>query len=266
MLTWHSEFILNKGQRRLDGLIVKHPESPPIPSPIAGIFRQYNAVDYKGPDESMTISNYFKALSYAYSIPDYLNDSSAVDQVTLTLVSHRFPRKLIHYLQEKFSSTSSKILEKVSNGIYYMYNYMIPVQLIVLSQLDPSEYLWLSCLSKHITAETPLVNLRQAYAPHQDNPLYQTIMDAIIRANLSEGGESLMCDALYELFADQLDQRHQEGITEGISQGISQGINQGISQSMDLILKLISDNRSSEIERVASDPVYRQLLIKEYHL
>ena len=139
---------------------------------------------------------------------------------------------------------------------------MIPVQLIVLSQLDPSEYLWLSCLSKHITAETPLVNLRQAYAPHQDDPLYQTIMDAIIRANLSEGGESLMCDALYELFADQLDQRHQEGI----SQGISQGINQGISQSMNLILKLISDNRSSEIERVASDPVYRQLLIKEYHL
>ena len=173
MLTWHSEFILNKGQRRLDGLIV--------------------------------------------NIPDYLNDSSAVNQITLTLVSHRFPRKLIHYLQEKFSSTSSKILEKVSNGIYYMYNYMIPVQLIVLSQLDPSEYLWLSCLSKHITAETPLVNLRQAYAPHQDNPLYQTIMDAIIRANLSEGGESLMCDALYELFADQLDQRHQEGITEGIS-------------------------------------------------
>ena len=75
-----------------------------------------------------------------------------------------------------------------------------------------------------------------------------------------------MCDALYELFADQLDQRHQEGITEGISQGIRQGISQGISQSMDLILKLISDNRSSEIERVASDPVYRQLLIKEYHL
>ena len=48
MLTWHSEFILNKGQRRLDGLIV--------------------------------------------NIPDYLNDSSAFDQVTLTLVSHRFPR------------------------------------------------------------------------------------------------------------------------------------------------------------------------------
>ena len=79
-----------------------------------------------------------------------------------------------------------------------MYNYMIPVQLIVLSQLDPSEYLWLSCLSKHITAETPLVNLRQAYAPHQDNPLYQTIMDAIIRAFRKE--ENLLCVTLYMNF------------------------------------------------------------------
>lgn len=67
-----------------------------------------------------------------------------------------------------------------------------------------------------------------------------------------------MCDALYELFADQLVQCHNDGLKEGISQGINQG--------MDLILKLISDNRSSDIERVASDPAYRQLLINEYHL
>ena len=199
MLTWHSEFILNKGQRRLDGMIVKRPESPPIPSPIAKIFRQYNAVDYKGPDESMTISNYFKALSYAYSTPDYLNDSSAVDQVTLTLVSHHFPRKLIHYLQEKFPSTSSKILEKVSNGIYYMYNYMIPVQLIVLSQLDPSEYLWLSCLSKHITAETPLVNLRQAYAPHQDIHFIKLLW-MLSSGPIFRKEENLLCVTLYMNF------------------------------------------------------------------
>ena len=131
---------------------------------------------------------------------------------------------------------------------------MIPVQLIVLTQLDPSEYLWLSCLSKHITKDTPLQSLRQAYEPHQNNPLYQTIMDAIIRSNLSEEGESLMCDALYELFADQLAQCHNDGIK------------QGVNQSMTLIRKLIADNRSSDIERIAADPVYRQTLINEYHL
>ena len=117
MLTWHSEFILNKGQRRLDGLIVKYPESPPIPSPIAGIFRQYNAVDYKGPDESMTISNYFKALSYAYSIPDYLNDSSAVDQITLTLVSHHFPDNLFIICKRNFLQLPQKYLKKFLMGL-----------------------------------------------------------------------------------------------------------------------------------------------------
>ena len=257
---------MNKGKRRLDGLIIKVPESPPISTSIAKIFRQYNAVDYKGPDESMTVSNYFKALSYAYSIPDYLNDPAAVNQITLTLVSHRFPRKLIHYLQVKFPSTSSEILEKVSNGIYYMYNNMIPVQLIVLTQLDPSEYLWLSCLSKHITKDTPLQNLRQAYEPHQNNPLYQTIMDAIIRSNLSEEGESLMCDALYELFADQLTQNRNAGRSEGLAEGRIKGRSEGENRISNLILKLISDNRSSDIERIAADPVYRQTLINEYHL
>ncbi len=139
-----------------------------------------------------------------------------------------------------------------------MYNNMIPVQLIVLTQLDPSEYLWLSCLSKHITKDTPLQSLRQAYEPHQNNPLYQTIMDAIIRSNLSEEGESLMCDALYELFADQLAQNRNAGRSEGCAEGENRISN--------LILKLISDNRSSDIERIAADPVYRQVLINEYHL
>ena len=65
ILEWHSEFILNKGHRRLDNLIIKNPGSPPIASPIACIFCQYNALDYKGPDESMTVSNYLKALEKA---------------------------------------------------------------------------------------------------------------------------------------------------------------------------------------------------------
>ena len=135
-----------------------------------------------------------------------------------------------------------------------MYNNMIPVQLIVLSQLDPSEYLWLSCLSKKITEDTPLQKLKQAYKPHQDDPLYQTIMDAIIRSNHSKKGDAFMCDALYELFADKIAQNRNEGRVEGEN------------RISNLILKLISDDRTSDLERVATDPTYRQILINEYHL
>ena len=63
-----------------------------------------------------------------------------------------------------------------------------------------------------------------------------------------------MYDALYELFADQLVQNRNAGRSEGEN------------RISNLILKLISDNRSSDIERIAADPVYRQTLINEYHL
>lgn len=58
----------------------------------------------------MTVSNYLKALSYVYSIPDYLNDPSAVNEITLTLVTHRFPRKLSHYLAENLQQSVDEVL------------------------------------------------------------------------------------------------------------------------------------------------------------
>lgn len=145
---------LNKDHYRLDGLIIKNQGSPPIPSPIAKIFRKYNAIDYKSPSESLNIAGFYKALSYAYGLPDCLNDPAAVNQITLTLVSHHFPRKLVRFLETQTPFPYSKVFEKVSNGVYYMCNSLLPVQLIVLPQLDPAEYPWLSCLDKHIMEDT----------------------------------------------------------------------------------------------------------------
>ena len=79
-----------------------------------------------------------------------------------------------------------------------------------------------------------------------------------------------MCDALYELFADQLAQNRNagrsEGLIEGLAEGRIKGRSEGENRISNLILKLISDNRNSDIERIAADPVYRQTLINEYHL
>ena len=75
-----------------------------------------------------------------------------------------------------------------------------------------------------------------------------------------------MCDALYELFSDQLIQNRNEGRVEGLIKGRVEGRVEGENRISNLILKLISDDRTSDIERVAADPTYRQLLINEYHL
>lgn len=95
-----------------------------------------------------------------------------------------------------------------------------------------------------------------------------------------------MCEALYELFADELTKYKNEGIRIGEKNGEKRGIligekngekrgiligekngeKNGEANLSNLLLKLIANNRSADIERVASDPDYRAALMKEYHV
>ena len=108
ILEYQPEFLLNKGQRRINTLITKAPGSLPINSAIARNFRQYNVIEYKGPGESLNVLKFFKALSYVLSLPDILGQASAVRDITLTLAAHCFPRQLASFLQEKFCGKSTK--------------------------------------------------------------------------------------------------------------------------------------------------------------
>ena len=122
------------------------------------------------------------------------------------------------------------------------------MRLVVLPELSPEEYLWLRCLTNHLTPDTPLEALAHAYQPHQDNPTYQNFLNAVIRANqISKGDELLMCEALYELFAGEIKKNREEGRL----------------QMSSLILKLISAGRESEIEKAARDEKYCEKLMEE---
>ena len=55
--------------------------------------------------------------------------------------------------------------------------------------------------------------------------MYQAVMDLIVRANAEQYEEvRKMCDALRELFADELEKREERGIERGIEQGREQGV------------------------------------------
>ena len=65
----------------------------------------------------------------------------------------------------------------------------------------------------------------------------------------------MACEALYELFADELELREK--------QGVNQGVSQGKEQMASLLLKLISAGRSSEVERALREPEYYDKLAEE---
>ena len=251
ILTFESEFVLNRQSRRIDCLITKKPGAPPIDAAIARNFRQYNLLDYKGLGESMSIINYYKVLSYAYSLPEHMGSSSVLDQLFIMLVTHYYPRNLIKHIQKKLPFA----IEKIAPGMYDIHTEPMPVQLVVLPQLSADEYMWLRCLTNELTPGIPLQKLADSYALHKEESLYQKFMNAFIRANrIEKGAEISMCEALYELFADELIRRE------------IKGKNEGMRRLSELNLKLISENRIPELAKAASDPAYREELLLQYQL
>ena len=62
--------------------------------------------------------------------------------------------------------------------------------------------------------------LVKEYKGKEQNPLYETAMDLIMRANWETCQEvDKMCDALRELFADELEERETIGLEKGLEQG-----------------------------------------------
>ena len=106
-----------------------------------------------------------------------------------------------------------------------------PIQIIVNPTLPEEKNLWLKNLSNKIGNTKSIEQLAYAYEGKKDNQLYSSVMDILIRANEQKFSEvKEMCEALKELFKDELEERWNDGIKIGISQGFGQGFGQGLSQ------------------------------------
>ena len=122
------------------------------------------------------------------------------------------------------------------------------------------------------------------YRRHKDNTLYQAMMDIIIRANREQFEEAKnMCDALRELFAEELEEKYQagesegrreglmkgrqegrrEGLMKGRQEGRREGRQEGRSELSRLILKLSELGRADDIIKAAENPEYQEQLMKE---
>ncbi|HJD45882.1 MAG TPA: hypothetical protein H9909_03485 [Candidatus Mediterraneibacter norfolkensis] len=80
-----------------------------------------------------------------------------------------------------------------------------------------------------------------------------------------------MCDALRELFAEELEEKYQAGESkgrqevrrEGRQEGRREGRQEGRSELSRLILKLSEMGRTDDIVKAAENPEYQEQLMKE---
>ena len=214
-LIFESEHNISTKPMQIDVLIIKKKTDEIIHKNIGQIFRKHNIIEYKSPDDYLSIDDFYKVYGYTCFYKSEVEnvDSIKIDEVTITFVSRAYPRELIKHLKENRGFG----IEKRGKGIYYITNDIIPMQLLVTSKLSEEENLWLRCLTNKLNNIETIDKLANEYGEHEHDELYKSIMDVIVRANREKFKEvTNMCEALKELWAEDFERARNEGVEIGI--------------------------------------------------
>lgn len=225
----------------IDVLIIKRKKEIPIRKNIGRIFRNYNIIEYKSPEDYLTIDDFYKVYGYACfykADTGGLNEIQSTD-ITITLVCMNYPRKMLKLLQQERKLT----VRKIEVGIYYIEGDQIPIQLLVTSQLLIEENLWLRSLSNQLRTIKEVNVLSREYQKNRSNELYVSMMDIIVKANEKKFKEAKnMCNAIIDLFRDEYDEgirKNTEQVTEQVTQQVTIMVN--IKSKKESVLELLED-------------------------
>ena len=102
-LEFKREYNLSKKPLQMDLLIIEKRKGVQIQNEIGKIFRGHNIIEYKSPDDGMTIDNFFKTLGYAFL---YKGLGEKVNQIplrelTISLFRASIPKELLSQLSKK---------------------------------------------------------------------------------------------------------------------------------------------------------------------
>ena len=208
-LIFENEHQLGTKPKEIDVLIIKKKPQDQIRKNIGRIFKGHNIIEYKSPDDYLSIDDFYKVYGYAcfYKSDTQKVNSIQANDITITFVCHKYPRELLKYLttEKKFRVT------KHEPGIYYIEGDTITMQLIISPQLSEETNLWLHTLTNNIKKKETVKKLVTEYGKHQNEGLYKSVMNIIIRANPRkfDKEDKDMCEALMEIVADKIIEKEQ---------------------------------------------------------
>ena len=266
------EYQLTEKPLQIDVVLIKKNRDIVIEKNIARIFHRHNIVEYKSPDDYLSIDDYYKVKAYTYlykTLAEHV-DEIKVKDLTITLTSVTYPVKLIKHLE---AEQGIKLVKKY-DGIYYCQNADIPMQILVIKEMSADDSSYLTLLQKQLKKKDKLQRFITEYMKNNKNSLYDLLLDVIAKANsdtllevfgmaygeLSEYGEKLLEDVAHKLNWDSKWGKKfreegwvkgkEEGIEEGIEQGIEKGIEKGIEEGIKKVAKNML-NQGAEVEFVA---------------
>ena len=181
-----------------------------------------------------------------------------LEELTVSLFHEANPVKLIRQL-----SRYGYRIHFFAPGIYYIEGLPIPVQIIVTKKLRSKLHPALKMLTQKLK-QSDLLDFMEC-ANGFTEPGDRQNADAVLQVSVSANkkiydqvrrNNIIMCEALRELFKDELQEAHEKGKSEGMSKGEN--------RLKTLYAKLEQDGRREEIFQSLSNPEILKKLYDEY--
>ena len=257
-LEFKREYNLSKKPLQMDLLIIEKRKGVQIQNEIGKIFRGHNIIEYKSPDDGMTIDDFFKTLGYAFlykGLGEKVNQIP-LSELTVSLFRASVPKELLNQF-----SKEGYIIEKQVPGIYYVNGLLVPTQIVVTNQLNSQNHESLKVLSK--SAQTDdiqrFTELASAFTEPGDKEKADAVLQVSVAANRKKYDEvrrtSDMCEALRELMKEEIEEELKKNREQAIQQGLQQGLEQGrINQLIDLVKQnLLSIETAAQCAKMTAD-------------
>ena len=221
-LEFQREYNLSKEPVRMDLLIIKKLSDARIENELGHIFKRFNVVEYKNPDDALTIDDYYKTVGYAclYKGLGESVDLIPADELTISIFRESCPREMFKAMKKMDLE-----IEERYPGIYYISGKqaLFDTQIVVTKQLEKETHRTLRVLSKHVQEEDVRAFVEKA--GKMTEPGDRNNIDAVLHVSVSANREiyeairrcdKIMCDALRELMKEDFEETKQETLLETI--------------------------------------------------
>ena len=243
-LIFENEHQLGTKPKEIDVLIIKKDANISIKKNIGRIFRVHNIIEYKSPEDYLSIDDFYKVYGYACF---YKSDTQRVDEIkaqdiTISYVCKKYPYKVMRYLQNHLEVS----IEKIENGIYYVKGFAFAIQLIVTSRLKKEENLWLHSLTNDLKNADQAADLLREYEKHRHENIYQSMMNVIVNANEQTFKEGeYMCEALMRIAREKMQEELE--IRDAMNENRGKEIGKEIGK-VETLISLVKDGLLSVSE------------------
>lgn len=228
---YEQEIQLGEDPVRLDFLIIKKQNGVELTDPIGSFFKRVNLFEYKSPEDGLTIDDFYKAQGYAliYKGYDRKVNELPIEEITLTIVRHAYPRELIKELEKERYA-----IESDHPGIYKVNGRnAIPTQIVVTSRLPDGEYKGLRLLVDN-TSKEDVISFSEAAIASGDERIKTnagTVISVCLSANvdlrqrLKE--DKAMNEIIKEVFKEDFEKAEEKGKEDTAVQMLRDNVSAG---------------------------------------